>query len=153
MKSTNTLPCRHRRNMAKDSQTAPVPSSLPSRHCSPSKKDEQGGKATITPSVPFITLAVVNAANAAAVTAANPCRKPACSLAPTADVSAPVSSILPAGIAAFPAANIMPTAALAPTAKFARTEAAAADVSVATAAAYSMLGVTIADDERRQWRQ
>jgi hypothetical protein len=36
----------------------------------------------------------------------------------------------------------MPTAALAPTAKFARPEAVSADVSVATAAAYSMLGGT-----------
>ena len=36
----------------------------------------------------------------------------------------------------------MPTAVLAPTAKFARPEAVAADVSVATAAAYSTLGGT-----------
>jgi hypothetical protein len=40
----------------------------------------------------------------------------------------------------------MPTAALASTASFATAEAAAADVSVATAAAYSTSGVTIADD-------
>jgi hypothetical protein len=86
----------------------------------------------------------VNAANAAAVAATNPCRKIACPLAPTADVLEPVSSTLPVGIAAFPVANIMPTAALALTAKFARPEAVAADVSIATAAAYSMLGVTIA---------
>ena len=42
----------------------------------------------------------------------------------------------------------MPTAALAPTAKFARPEAVAADVSIATATAYSKLGVTIADDAK-----
>jgi hypothetical protein len=147
MKSTNTLPCRSRRNVAKDAQAAPASSSLPSWHCSPSKKDEQGGKVAITPSVPSITLAAVNAPNAAAVAAANPRRKLACPLAPTADVSAPVSSTLPAGVAAFPAANIMPTAALVPTAKFARPKAVAADVSVATATAYSMLDVTIADDD------
>jgi hypothetical protein len=41
----------------------------------------------------------------------------------------------------------MPTVKLAPTAQFTRPEAAAADV-VATAAAYSMLGVTIADDAK-----
>ncbi len=147
MKSTNTLSRCSCRNVAKDSQAAPAPSSLPSQRCSSSKKDEQGGKAAITPSVPSIALAAVNAANAAAVTAANPCRKPACSLAPTADVSVPVSSILPAGITAFPTADIMPTAALAPTAEFARREAVAADASVATAVAYSKLGVTIADDD------
>jgi hypothetical protein len=39
----------------------------------------------------------------------------------------------------------MPTVALAPTAKFARPEAVAADFSVTTVAAYSMLGVTIVD--------
>jgi hypothetical protein len=55
-------------------------------------------------------------------------------------------STLPAGLAAIPAANIMPTAALAPTAKFATAEAAAADVSIATAAAYFASGVTIVDD-------
>jgi hypothetical protein len=60
------------------------------------------------------------------------------------DVLEPESSILPAGVAAFPVANIMPTATLALTAQFARLEAVAADVSVATAAAYSTLGVTIA---------
>jgi hypothetical protein len=127
-----------------------VPSSLPSRRCIPSKKDEQGGKAAITPSIPSITLAAVNAANAAAVAAANPCRKPACPLALTADVLGPVSSTLPTSLATFPAANIMPTAALAPTAKFATLpEAAAADVSVATVAAYSTLGVTITDDDTK----
>ncbi len=53
-----------------------------------------------------------------------------------------MSSTLTAGVLAFSVANIMPTVALAPTAKFARPEAVAADVSVATAAAYSMLGGT-----------
>ncbi len=61
------------------------------------------------------------------------------------DALAQVHSTLPVGVVALPAVDIMPTAALAPTAKFARPEAAAPDVSVATAAAYSMLGVTIAD--------
>jgi hypothetical protein len=55
-----------------------------------------------------------------------------------------VSSTLLAGVAAIPAADIMPTSALALTAKFARPEAVAADVSVATVAAYTMLGMTIA---------
>jgi hypothetical protein len=67
-------------------------------------------------------------------------------LSPTADVLAPVTFTFPAGLAAFPRADIMPAAALAPTAKFARPEAVAADVSVATAEAYSTLGATIADD-------
>ncbi len=58
------------------------------------------------------------------------------------DVSEPVSSTLPDGIATFSVANIMPTAVLAPTAKFAPPEALAADVSVPPAAAYSTLGVT-----------
>jgi hypothetical protein len=53
-----------------------------------------------------------------------------------------MSSTLPAGVAAFPFANIMPTAALAVTAKFVMSESVAADVFVATAAAYSMLDVT-----------
>ncbi len=57
------------------------------------------------------------------------------------DVLEPVSSTLPADIAAFPVADIMPTAALALTAKFARPETVAADMPVATAAAYSTLGV------------
>jgi hypothetical protein len=64
------------------------------------------------------------------------------------DVLALVSSTLPAGVAAFPAANIMPTAVLTSTAKFSRPEAVAADVSIATATAYSKLGVTIADDAK-----
>jgi hypothetical protein len=42
----------------------------------------------------------------------------------------------------------MPTVALALTAKFARPEAVAADVSVATAEAYSTLDATIADDAK-----
>jgi hypothetical protein len=147
MKSTNTLPCRSRRNSAKDAQAVAAPSSLPSQRYSPSKKDNQRGKAAITPSVPSITLAAVNAADAAAVAAANPHRDLACPLAPTADVLVLVSSTLPASIAVFPAADIMTTAALALIANFARPEAVAADVSVATAAAYSMLGMTIADDD------
>jgi hypothetical protein len=52
-----------------------------------------------------------------------------------------VSSTLPAGAAAF-SADIMPTAVLAPTAKFAPPEALTADVSISPAAAYSTLGVT-----------
>jgi hypothetical protein len=40
----------------------------------------------------------------------------------------------------------MPTAVLAATAKFATAEAVAADVFIATVAAYSTSGVTIADD-------
>jgi hypothetical protein len=144
MRSTITIPCRSHRKAGRDSQAAPAPSSLPSRRYSPSKEDKHGGEAAIPPSVPSITLAAVNAANAAAVAAINPCRRIACPLAPIADVSEPMSSTLPAGVAAFPVANIMPTAALALTAKFARPDAVAADLSVATAAAYSTLGVTIA---------
>ncbi len=121
-----------------------MPSSLPSQRYCPSKKDKHGREAAIAPSVPSITLAAVKPANATAVAAANPCRRIACPLALTADVSEPVSSTLPAGVATFPVVNIMPTAALALTAKFVRPEAVAADVSIANAAAYSMLGVTIA---------
>jgi hypothetical protein len=65
-------------------------------------------------------------------------------LSPNSGVSEPVTSTLPSGITTFPVANIMLTAALAVTAKFARPEAVAADVSIATAAAYSTLGVTTA---------
>jgi hypothetical protein len=97
----------------------------------------------MAPSITFITLAAANAANAAAVTAANPFRRIACPLALTADVSEPVSNTLPAGVATFPVANILPTVAMALTAKFSRPEAVAADVSITTAAAYSTLGVTI----------
>jgi hypothetical protein len=62
-----------------------------------------------------------------------------------ADVSEPVSSTLPDGVLAISfAADIILTAALAPTAKFARPEAVAADVSIATVAVYSMLGGTSA---------
>ncbi len=89
-------------------------------------------------------LAAVNAANAAAVAAANPRRSIEFPLAPIADVSEPVSSTLPAGVATFSVADIMPTAVLAPTAKFARPETVAADVSIPPAAAYSTLGVTTA---------
>jgi hypothetical protein len=148
MNSTITVPRRSCRNAAKDAQAAPVPSFLPSRRCSPSKKDKQGKKAAIAPSVPSITLAAVNAANAAAVAAANPHRKLACPLAPVLDVSVPVLSTLPAGLVAFPRADIMLTAALAPTAKFARPETVAAAVSAATAEAYSRLGATITDDAK-----
>jgi hypothetical protein len=149
MKSAITVPHRSHRNAAKGAQAAPAPSSLPSWCCSPSKKDKQGGEATIAPSVPSITVAAVNIAYTSAVAAANPCRKLACSLAPAADVSDPLSSTLPAGIAPYAAANIMPTAALAPTAKFARPDAVAADVSISTAAAYSMSGATIANDDAK----
>jgi hypothetical protein len=102
------------------------------------------GEVAIPPSFPSITVAAVNAANAAAVDASNPCMSIKFSLALIVDVSDPVSSTLPAGVLAFSVANIMPTAALAPSAKFARSEAVAADVSVATAAAFSTLGGTTA---------
>ncbi len=84
----------------------------------------------------------MNAVSAAAVAAGNPCGSIEFSLAPIVDVSEPVSSTLPAGVLAFSFAYIMPTAALALTAKFARPEALAADVSIAIAAAYSTLGGT-----------
>jgi hypothetical protein len=147
MKFTITIPRCSRRNAAKDAQAAPAPSSLPSRRYSPSKKETHGREAAIAPSVPFITLAAVNAANIAAVAAANPRRRIARPLALTADVSKLVSSTLPTGVAAFPVAGIMPTAALALTAKFVSPEAVAADVSVATAVAYSTLGVIAATAE------
>ncbi len=89
-------------------------------------------------------LAAVNAANAAAVAATNSWRSIEFPVAPIADVSEPVSSTLPAGIATFSVANFMPTAVLAPTAKFAQPEAVAADVSILPVAAYSTLGVTTA---------
>jgi hypothetical protein len=142
MRSTITVPRRSRQNAGIDAKAAPAPSSLPSRCYSPSKTDTPGGEATIPPSVPSITLAAVNAANAAAVPAANPWRSIEFPLAPIADVSEPVSSTLPAGVATFSVSNIMPTAVLASTAKFAWPEALAADVSVPPAAAYSTLGVT-----------
>jgi hypothetical protein len=91
---------------------------------------------------PSIKLAAVNAANAAAVAAANPWRSIEFPLAPIVDVSEPVSSTLLAGVATFSVAGIMPTVVLAPTAKFARPEALAADASVPPVAAYSTLGVT-----------
>jgi hypothetical protein len=102
------------------------------------------GGAAIPPSVPSITLAAGNATNAAAVAAANPCGRIACPLAPIADALEPVLSTLPAGVATFQVANIMPTAVLALNGKFARPESVAADMSVATAAVYSILGVTTA---------
>jgi hypothetical protein len=145
MRSTITAPCCSRQNAGIDAKARPAPSSLPSRRYSSSKKDKQGGEAAIPPSVPSITLAAVNASsNAAAVAAAHPWRSIKFPLAPIADVSEPVSSTLPAGIATISVANIMPTAVLAPTAKFAWPEAVAADVSVPPAAAYSTLGVATA---------
>jgi hypothetical protein len=145
MRSTTTVPCCSSRNAGRDAQAATAPSSLPSRRYSPSKKDRHVGEAAIPPSVPSITLADVNASDAAAaVASANPCRRIACPLSPIVNVSEPVSSTLPAGIAAFPVADIMPTAALTITAKFARPESVAADVFVATAAVYSTLSVTTA---------
>jgi hypothetical protein len=147
----------------------PDPSSHPSQQTTPSKKDRHGGGAAIPPSVPSITLAAakaaaanaanataaaaanpcipfiaqaaVRAAEAAAVTAANHCASIEFSFALLGDVSEPVSSTLPSGAAAY-LADIMPTAVLAPTAKFATPDALAADVSIPPAAAYSTLGVT-----------
>jgi hypothetical protein len=87
-------------------------------------------------------LAAVNAANAAAVAAANPRRSIKFPLALIADVLERVSSTLPAGIATFSVADIMTTAVLAPNAKSSWPEAVAADVSNPHAAAYSTLGVT-----------
>jgi hypothetical protein len=142
MRSTTTAPRRSCRNSGRDAQAAPAPSSLPSRSYSPSKKDRRGGEAAVPPSIPSITVAAVNAANATAAAAANPCRSIEFPSAPIANVSEPVSSTLLDGVLAFSFANIMPTVALAPTAKFARPEAVAADVSVATVAAYSTLGGT-----------
>ncbi len=113
-----------------------------------SKQDEQGGKAALTPAIPSITFAAVNAAITTAVAPANPRKNPAAPSAPAANAEALVHSTLPAGVAPFPASDIMPTAALAPTINFATSEAVVADVSVATGAAYSTLGVTIADDAK-----
>jgi hypothetical protein len=160
-----TSPCRSRCNAGQQ----PDPSSHPSWRTTPSKKDRHGGGAAIPPSIPSITLAAAkaaaaNAANAAAVAAANPCipfiaqaavraaeaaavaaanhcTSIKFSFALLGDVLEPVSSTLPAGAATF-SADIMPTAVLAPTAKFAPPDALAADVSIPPAAAYSMLGVT-----------
>ncbi len=67
----------------------------------------------------------MNAADAAVVAAANPHGSIKFPLALIVDGSEPVSSTLPASILAFSFANIMPTAALAPTAKFAKPEAVA----------------------------
>jgi hypothetical protein len=86
----------------------------------------------------------VNATNGTAVAAANPHGSIKFPSAPIADVSAPVSSTLPDGVLAFSFPNIMPTVVLAPTVEFARPAAVAADVSVATAAAYSTLVMTLA---------
>jgi hypothetical protein len=143
MRPTTTIPRRSHRNAGRDAQAAPAPSSLPSRCYSPSKKVRRRGEATVPPFIPSITVLAVNAANATAVAATNLHGSIKFTSAPIADVSEPVSSTLPDGILAFSfAADIMPTAALAPTAKFARPEAVAADVSVATVAPYSTLGGT-----------
>jgi hypothetical protein len=144
MRSTITAPCCSHQNAKKDAEARPVPSSLPSRRYSSSKKDKHRGEAAIPPFIPSIMLAAVNASNAAAVAAADPWRSIKFPLALIADVSEPVSSTLPAGIATISVADIMPTAVLAQTAKFAWPEAVAADVSVPPAAAYSMLGVATA---------
>ncbi len=69
------------------------------------------------PCIPSIVLAAVNAANAAAVAATNHCVSIEFPLAPIGDVLEPMSSTLPAEVAVFSVANIMPTAVLAPTAK------------------------------------
>jgi hypothetical protein len=144
MRSTITAPCRSCQNAGIDAKAAPAPLSLPSRSYSPRKKDNHGGESAIPPSVPSIALAAVNAANAAAVAATNPWRSIKFPLVLIADISEPVSSTLPAGVATFPVADIMPTEVVAPTAKFARPEVVVAVVSVPTAAAYSTLGVTTA---------
>jgi hypothetical protein len=160
-----TSPRRSRRNAGRQ----PEPSSLPSRRNIPSKKDRYGGGAAIPPSVPSITLATVNAANAAAVAMANP-RIPSIALAavksakaaavaaanhrvsikfsfaPLGDVLEPVSSTLPAGAAAF-SADIMPTAVLTPGSKLASPNTVAADVSVATMVAPSKLVTATAEAE------
>jgi hypothetical protein len=142
MRFTTTVPCHSRQNSGRDAQAAPAPSSLLSRRYSPSKKDRHRGEAAVPPSVPSITDAAVNAANATAVAATNPCGSNKFPSALIADVSEPVSSTLPDGVLAFSFADIMSTAVLTPTAKFAMPEAVAADVSIATAAAYSTLGGT-----------
>jgi hypothetical protein len=98
MRSTIISPCRSHRNARIDAKAAPAPSSLPSQRYSPSKKDKHGGEAAIPPSVPSITLAAVNAANAAAVAAANPWRSIKFPLAPIIDVLELVSSTLPAAL-------------------------------------------------------
>ncbi len=144
MRSTITAPRCSRQNAGIYAKAAPAPSSLPSWRYSPSKKDKHGGEVAIPPSIPSIMLAAVNAANPAAVAAAIPWRSIEFPLAPIAEVSEPVSSTLPAGVATSSVPNIMPTAVLAPIAKFAWPEAVAADVSIPPAAAYSMLGVTTA---------
>jgi hypothetical protein len=165
-----TSPCRSCRNAGQQ----PEPSSQPSQQKNPSKKDRHGGEAAIPPSIPSFTLATANpvaanAANTAAVAAANPCIpfiaqaavKAAeaaaiaaanhCvsiefSFAPLGDVSELVSSTLPAGTAAF-STDIMPTAVLTPGAKLASPDAVAADVSVATRVAPSKLVTATAEAE------
>ena len=69
--------------------------------------------AAANPCIPSIALAAVKSAKVAAVAAANHCVSIEFSFAPLGDVSEPVSSTLPAGAAAF-SANIMPTAVLTP---------------------------------------
>ncbi len=97
--------------------------------------------AAANPCIPFIAQAAVKASESTAVAAANHHASIKFSFALLGNVSEPVSSTLPAGAAAF-SANIMPTAVLAPTAKFAPLDALAADVSVLPVAAYSTLGMT-----------
>jgi hypothetical protein len=82
MRSTITAPCRSHQKAEIDAKAAPAPSSLPSRRCSPSKKDKHGGEAAIPSSIPSIMLAAMNAANAAAVAVANPWRSIKFPLAP-----------------------------------------------------------------------
>jgi hypothetical protein len=142
MRSTITAPHHSHQNAGIDAKAAPVQSSLPSWHYSPRKKDNHGRGSTIPPPVPSITLAAVNTDNVAAVAATNPWRSIKFLLAPKMDVSEPVSSTLPADVATFPVANIMPTAVRALTAKFARPEVVAVEMSVTPVAAYSTLGVT-----------
>jgi hypothetical protein len=87
MRSTTTVSRHSCQNAGRDAQAAPAPSSLPSWHYSPSKKDRRGGVAAMPPSVPSITVAAVNAANATAVAAANLHGSIEFPSAPIADVS------------------------------------------------------------------
>jgi hypothetical protein len=94
--------------------------------------------AAANPCIPSIALVAVKSAKAAAVAAANHCVSIKFSFASLGDVLEPVSSTLPAGAAAF-SANIMPTVVLTPGAKLSSPDAVAADVSVATMVAPSEL--------------
>ncbi len=148
MTSTPVLPCRSHRNEAKDAQAAQghMQSPLSSWRRSPSKQDKKGGKAALTPAVPSITFAAVDADNAAAVAATYPHRNPFAPSAPAVHAAVPVHCTCSTLTACQTVpADIMPTVVLAATANFITAEAMAADVSIATVAAYSMLGVTITD--------